>query len=239
MVERNDRGKQARQYFIECERRAKSAASNQMTIPQTLGPPGGIAAGQNSQTYEACCRVKMADSRSPRIHRSAGHKKQHYAAKQSMDASLSSLITGLVSGLGIGTVFTAIVQHAIKQKEATQESLRKDLEARYRVVILLLYAAFDFESNRTTIRINRPDLKDKESVLKELEAEWHNMILFASTETLKSLGLFISAPSETNLLAAAYAMRRDLGRGSVVVELPTRASHPTRLPRGRAHPPPP
>lgn len=135
-----------------------------------------------------------------------------------MDAGLSSLITGLVAGLGIGTAITALVQYSLKKKEAVHESQRKDIEARYRVVILLMYAAFDFESNKTTFRINRPDLKDKESVLKELEAEWHNMILFASSETLKALRSFISTPSEEHLLAAAFAMRKDLGRGSVIVE---------------------
>lgn len=135
-----------------------------------------------------------------------------------MDQGLSDLITGLVAGLGIGTALAALVQHWLKKREATYESQRKDLEARYRVIILLMYAAFDFENNRTTLRINRPDLKDKQSVLKELVAEWHNMILFASTETLRALYDFVECPSEKNLLAAAFAMRKDLGRGQVVIE---------------------
>jgi len=135
-----------------------------------------------------------------------------------MDQGLSDLITGLVAGLGIGTALATLVQYWLKKREATYESQRKDLEARYRVVILLMYAAFDFESNRTTFRINRPDLKDKESVLKELVAEWHNMILFASSETLRALRSFVENPSEQNLLAAAFAMRKDLGRNQVIVD---------------------
>ncbi len=125
------------------------------------------------------------------------------------------MITGLVAGLGIGTAITALVQHSLKRRESTYESQRKDLEARYRVVILLMYAAFDFAGNKTTIRIHRPDLQSKESILEELEAEWTNMILFASSEALRSLRSFINAPSRANLLAAAFAMRKDLGRGKI------------------------
>jgi len=135
-----------------------------------------------------------------------------------MDPGLSSLITGLVAGLGIGTVATAIAQHFLERQKATRESQRKDLEARYRVVILLMYAALDFQSNQAAFRINRPDLKTSESVLDELRAEWVNMILFASSATLGSLQAFIEKPSHQTLVAAAQEMRSDLGRGSVEVK---------------------
>ena len=135
-----------------------------------------------------------------------------------MDAGLSSLITGLVAGLGIGAVVTAIVQHSLKRKEAAYESQRKDLEARYRVIVLLMYAAVDFEKNRASFRINRPDLTTKQLVLDELKAEWHNMLLFASSATIKALKTFIAQPTLANLVQAAQAMRVDLGRSSVTVE---------------------
>ena len=89
--------------------------------------------------------------------------------------------------MGIGAVFTAMVQHFLKRKEASFNSQQRELEKRYRVVILLMYAAFDFELNKAALRINRPDLKDQKSVLEELETEWVNMLLFASKETLNKL----------------------------------------------------
>lgn len=123
-----------------------------------------------------------------------------------------TLLTGLIAGLGIGAVITAMIQHFLKIKEISYQSQRQDLEKRYRVVILLMYAAFDFEANKTALRINRPDLKDKKSVLEELEAEWVNMLLFASEETLNNLKSFIEKPNEGNLQKTALSMRNDLGR---------------------------
>ena len=135
-----------------------------------------------------------------------------------MDAGLSSLITGFVTGLGIGTVGTALVQHSLERRKVAHESQRKDLEARYRVVILLMYAAIDFRGNQASLRINRPDLKTKQAVLDELRAEWVNMILFASSSALASLQAFIEKPSHATMVASAKAMRNDLGRGSVDVK---------------------
>jgi len=134
-----------------------------------------------------------------------------------MDATLVTLITGLIAGLGLGTAITALVQHSLERKRVTQESQRKDLEARYRVVVLLMYAAVDFEGNETALRINRPDLKNKQSVLKDLEAEWVNMVLFASSSALAALEAFIKTPTRSTMLTAAQAMRADLGRGNVEV----------------------
>jgi hypothetical protein len=78
-----------------------------------------------------------------------------------MDTSWITLATGLVAGLGIGSVITAQIQHALKLKEAAHQSRREALEARYKVVILLMYAAIDFAGNETAMRIHRPDLKSQ------------------------------------------------------------------------------
>jgi hypothetical protein len=127
-----------------------------------------------------------------------------------MDASnWVTLIVGLVGGSGL----TALLQHSLKKYEVAYASQRQDLEKRYRVIILLMYAAYDFEGNKTSLRINRPDLLTKESVLEELKAEWFNMLLFASENTQKSLHSFILSPSLSNLKTTAVSMRKDLGRG--------------------------
>jgi hypothetical protein len=78
-----------------------------------------------------------------------------------------------------------------------------------------MYAAYDFESNKTTMRINRPDLKDKKDVLDELRAEWYNMLLFASDGTLEALHKFILNTKIDTLKETAMSMRKDLGRGDI------------------------
>lgn len=126
-----------------------------------------------------------------------------------------TLATGLIAGLGIGSVITGYFQHRIKQREISLQSQRQDLEKRYRVVILLMYAAYDFEVDVTSLRINRPDLKNKQDLLGELKAEWYNMLLFASEQTQKHLFAFIEKPDLDNLCNAALSMRQDLGRGEL------------------------
>lgn len=80
------------------------------------------------------------------------------------------------------------------------------------MIILLMYAAVDFEGNRASFRINRPDLTTKQLVLDELKAEWHNMLLFASSATITALQTFLAQPIRANLVKTALAMRMDLGR---------------------------
>lgn len=130
-----------------------------------------------------------------------------------------SLSIGLVSGLGIGSGVTAYIQHLLKQRESAYQSQRQELEKRYRVIILLMYAAFDYEKNKTSFRIQRPDLKNQEDVLDELKAEWYNMLLFASEQTQKDLHSFILEPSLSNLKSTAISMRRDLGRSEIGTEI--------------------
>ncbi len=42
-----------------------------------------------------------------------------------------TLVTGLLSKLGIGSVLTALIQYTLKRKESSFQSQREDLEKRY------------------------------------------------------------------------------------------------------------
>lgn len=60
MIQRSDKGKQARQYFIECERKAKQVVPA-FQIPQTLGEALQLAADQAKQLELAAPKVAHYD----------------------------------------------------------------------------------------------------------------------------------------------------------------------------------
>jgi len=126
-----------------------------------------------------------------------------------------TLVIGLISGLGIGSGVTSLIQYFLNKKQISLESQRKDLEARYRVIILLMYAVIDFKRNKTSLHKHRPDLKSVNAILDELKAECHNMLLFASEETIKNLHIFIKNPNNLNFQKTAIFMRKDLKRGNI------------------------
>jgi hypothetical protein len=120
-------------------------------------------------------------------------------------ANWITLGSGLIAGLGIGSGVTVWIQHSLKLKEAAYQSQRQELEKRYKVIIILMYTAFDFERNKKLLRIHRPDLEDHQAVLEELKVEWFNMLLFASQQTLETLRSFIQTPDKASLQRTALA----------------------------------
>ena len=111
----------------------------------------------------------------------------------------------------MGTYFRILWE---RKKEA-QLHKQEFKEARYKCVILLMYAALDFDTHAPLLHQHGRNFPDLKSLHDELKTEWHNMFLFASEDVLVEIHGFILSPSVTALRKTANAMRSDLWGGKV------------------------
>lgn len=59
MVERNEKGKQARQYFIQCEKQLKEVAQQQFAIPQTYAEALRLAADKEEENQQLKSQIEQ------------------------------------------------------------------------------------------------------------------------------------------------------------------------------------
>ena len=117
--------------------------------------------------------------------------------------------------LGVGGVIGTYLRILWERKKEAELHKPEFKETRYKCVILLMHAALDFENQVHLLRQHGRDHADVASLLEELRAEWHNMILFASEDVLVSVHAFIREPSIKRFRQGALAMRKDLWGGKV------------------------
>ena len=82
--------------------------------------------------------------------------------------------------IGIGGIIQSLISFFINSRKAKDDSKLATKEKRYKAIILLSYAFVNYEKEKSTLLINRPNIKSKEELFNELNAEWVNMSLYAS-----------------------------------------------------------
>jgi len=73
-----------------------------------------------------------------------------------------------------------------------------------------MWAAIDFETELDKLKKYRPNITTKEILIKELQLELYNGILYADDDVLKTLKVFIPNLDYNSYLNVALAMRKDL-----------------------------
>jgi hypothetical protein len=112
--------------------------------------------------------------------------------------------------IGIGGILKIGFDYMMSTKKAKRDAQQLDKEKRYKAIILLCYAMVNFEREKTTLIVNRPDIQSIERLKNELNAELINMLLYASTRVIMYMKAFISNPNNESLISLAITMRRDL-----------------------------
>jgi len=83
------------------------------------------------------------------------------------------------------------------QRRSSELSKKQEFkETRYKCIIMLMYVSLDFEKRGHNLKqFGRSFLVEGE-IFEELQTEWHNMILFASDNALKTVHSFIHSPTK-------------------------------------------
>ena len=115
------------------------------------------------------------------------------------------IILGILGIVGVGGIITAVMT---KRKEIEFRIL-ENKERRYKSCLLYMDVYFK-PSNIKYLSSRQPDINSAKDVIEYLQAEYHEMLLYASREVVLSVKAFIEEPNHDNFLEAILSMRRDL-----------------------------
>ncbi|QMU66058.1 MAG: hypothetical protein GKR88_18450 [Flavobacteriaceae bacterium] len=119
-------------------------------------------------------------------------------------------IISAIGLIGLGGLLKGLLDFFIADKKRKSETKHQFKETRYKAIILLCYTYVNFEREGTTIIVQRPDIDSKERLYNELNAEWINMILYASDKVLLSMKNFLESGKESEFNELIISMRKDL-----------------------------
>ena len=125
-------------------------------------------------------------------------------------------IFNVLAPLFIGGLIVHYV-HILWERKSSQFLKKQEFkETRYKCIIILMLSLLDFEKNKQMLHLHgRQYINNKEDLISELKLELNNMILYASSEVLKTTNNFVQNPSQQNFYQVAIGMRKDLWYGKV------------------------
>lgn len=112
--------------------------------------------------------------------------------------------------IGIGGIIQSLISFFINSRKAKDDSKQATKEKRCKAIILLSYAFVNYEKEKSTLLINRPNIKSKEELFNELNAEWVNMSLYASDGVIMKMKNLLETNSLQSYNELILEMRKDL-----------------------------
>jgi len=119
------------------------------------------------------------------------------------------IIFSALTLIGVGGILGGYVAFLLDKKNELEFKKLEQKEKRYRSCLLYMDAFFE-PANIKYLSSRQQDIHDSGDVLQYLNAEYHEMLLYASREVILSLKAFIEAPTREKFLSAVLSMRRDL-----------------------------
>lgn len=122
---------------------------------------------------------------------------------------MPEIIIQIVTLIGIGGVVVAIINNTSAKKREIESKRLEQKQGRYKSTLLYMDAYFKPEHLKY-ISSRQSDIDTQDDILAYLEAEYHEMLLYAAPGVIRALQAFIKNPSYEGYLATVINMRKDL-----------------------------
>lgn len=123
----------------------------------------------------------------------------------------AKIIISAIGLIGIGGLLKSAFDYFFVEKRKRKDQSRHEFkELRYKAIIILCYSLLKYDSNKERLSLHRPDIKSREELMNEIELEWINMTLYASSSVIMTTKKFIQFNTKENLMEMLFAMRKSL-----------------------------
>src|SRR4030066_106287 len=122
--------------------------------------------------------------------------------------SVQTIISALTL-LGLGGILGGYITYLLDKKKEREFKVLEQKEKRYKSCLLYMDAFFE-PKNIKYLSSRQPDIDNAQDVIEYLKMEYHEMMLYASTEVILSVKVFIENPIRENFLRTILTMRQDL-----------------------------
>jgi hypothetical protein len=119
------------------------------------------------------------------------------------------LIISALTLFGVGGIVGGYISYLLDKKKEREFKVLEQKEKRYKSCLLYMDASFQ-PKNIKYLSSRHPDINNAYDILAYLEMEFHEMLLYASTDVIFSVKTFLEKPNRENFLKTILAMRGDL-----------------------------